>query len=114
MKFPLEGYRLHLVFCPVDMRSGYPSLSTIALACLDIDVAAGRDCVVFVSSRRTICKAIWADEAGGSILTRRLRQGRFQKLLARIGDGGTEIVDTQELLTFLDGGNLLQERAQII
>ncbi len=110
MNLDLSGYKIHLVFCPVDMRSGYRSLSAIASACLNIDVDQGRDCVLFVSSRRTICKAIWADAAGVSMLTRTLRQGRFQQLLARAQDGNATECSKQELLEFLDGANIQRQK----
>ncbi len=110
MNLDLAGYKIHLVFCPVDMRSGFRSLSAIASACLNIDVSQGRDCVVFISSRRTICKAIWADAAGVSTLTRSLRQGRFQRLLARAQDGNAAEVSKQELLEFLDGADIQRQK----
>ena len=53
MNLDLNGYRLHLVFSPTDMRSGYRTLSAIASSCLQLDVAEGKDCVVFVSARQT-------------------------------------------------------------
>ena len=58
MNLYLNGYRLHLVFSPTDMRSGYRTLSAIASSCLQLDIAEGKDCVVFVSAGRTLCKAI--------------------------------------------------------
>ena len=85
-------------------------LSAIASACLNIDVDQGRDCVLFVSSRRTICKAIWADATGASTLTRTLRQGRFQQLLARAQDGNATEFSKQELLEFLDGADIQRQK----
>ncbi len=105
-----SDYKIHLVFCPVDMRSGYRSLSAIASACLNIDVGQGRDCVAFVSSRRTICKAIWADATGASMLTRTLRSGHFQQLLARAQDGNAAEVSKQELLEFFNGADIQRRK----
>ena len=110
MKLDLRDYKIHLVFCPVDMRCGYRTLSVIAAACLGIDIDQKRDCVVFVSSRRTICKAIWSDEAGASLLTRTLRRGRFQQLLARAQEDKAAGVDKRELLDFLDGATVRPKR----
>lgn len=110
MNLDLEGYRLHLVFSPTDMRSGYRTLSAIASTCLRLNVADGKDCVVFVSARRNRCKAIWCDAAGASMLTRSLRKGRFQQLLARAGDGGTMALSRKELLEFLDGASIQRPR----
>lgn len=36
MNLDLNGYRLHLVFSPTDMRSGYRTLSAIASSCLQL------------------------------------------------------------------------------
>ncbi len=117
MKLDLSNYKIHLAFCPVDMRCGYRSLNVIATACLGIDIDQGHDCVVFVSSRRTICKAIWADETGATLLTRTLRRGRFQHLLNRVqGDNAAEITK-QELLDFLDGASVqrkIRDFSQIV
>lgn len=47
---------------------------------------------------------IWADNKGSFVLTRKLDQGRFQQILARI-DAGEEMKLTGELLLkYLDGG----------
>lgn len=111
MKMDLSAFKIHLVLCPVDMRSGFRSLSLIAETCLGIDVGQGRDCVVFMSSQRTICKAIWSDEKGHSLLTRRLTSGRFAKLLARAADSDALPITVAELMTFLDGESLQSVRS---
>lgn len=111
MNLDLSGYRLHLVFSPTDMRSGYRTLSAIASSCLELDVAEGKDCVVFVSARRTLCKAIWADAAGASMLTRHLRSGRFQRFLARADEGAMTTLSRKELLEFLDGATIQRPRS---
>lgn len=47
---------------------------------------------------------IWANDKGSFLLTRKLDQGRFQQILARI-DAGEEMKLTGELLLkYLDGG----------
>ncbi len=110
MSLDLSNYKIHLAFCPVDMRCGYRSLSVIASACLGIDIDQGRDCVVFVSSRRAICKAIWSDETGASMLTRTLRSGRFQQRLAQAQGNYAANITKQELLDFLDGASIQREK----
>lgn len=70
MKFPSGNRRITLVVSPVDLRSGYLSLSAIARAALDIDVESGKEIVVFISRRRTSCKVIWCDERGSATLVR--------------------------------------------
>lgn len=42
MKMDLSAFKIHLVLCPVDMRSGFRSLSLIAETCLGIDVGQGQ------------------------------------------------------------------------
>ena len=104
MSLTFKGYRFSLVFSPADMRYGFPALSALALRCVGIDVSQCRDCVVFVSRSRTSAKMIWADNKGSFVLTRKLDQGRFQQILARI-DAGEEMKLTGELLLkYLDGG----------
>ena len=46
MNLDLNGYRLHLVFSPTDMRNGYRTLSAIASSCLQLDISEGKDCVM--------------------------------------------------------------------
>ncbi len=104
MKLDLSTYRISLVICPVDMRRGFHSLSALALSLLNVDVGLGRDCVVFVSSRRTVCKVIWADAHGAAMLTRSLRQGRFSQLLDQ--SLLTREIALNELMKFLDGGDI--------
>ena len=41
MNLDLNGYRIHLVFSPTDMRSGYRTLSAIASSCLQLDMGWG-------------------------------------------------------------------------
>ena len=110
MKLDLSQYKIHLVVCPVDMRQGFRGLSLIAEACLGIDVGKCADCVVFVSSRRLTCKAIWCDSRGCSLLSRNLKTRRFAKFLARSQDEDAQVISVEELMTFLDGGSLQCER----
>lgn len=110
MKLDLNQYKIHLVLYPADMRQGFRGLSLIAEACLGIDVGKGTDCVVFVSSRRQMCKAIWCDDKGCVVLGRSLMSGRFAKFLARCQESDAPVISTDELMTFLDGGSLQVER----
>jgi hypothetical protein len=107
-------YRINVVFSPMDMRRGYRSLSAVASACLGIDVSRGKDLVVFMSLHRTICKAIWADDRGTCLLTRSLHAGRFQKLLARVGDAGSLRLSKAELFSLLDGEDVQTQRIGIM
>lgn len=103
MSLNLKGYRISLVFSPADMRYGFKMLNTLAIRCVGIDVSQCEDCVVFVSKHRTIAKLIWANDKGGFMLTRKLDDGRFQKILARIDDGEEMKLTTDLLLKYLDG-----------
>ena len=101
MKLDLSEYRISLIVCPVDMRRGFRSLSILAQALINVDVAGGRDCVVFISSRRTVCKLIWSDAHGSSMITRSLSRSRFCRLFEI--DTPVRLIPVSELLRFLDG-----------
>ena len=103
MKINLANYRLHLVLCPIDMRRGFQSLSALADMALSVNVLEGRDCVIFVSKSRSLCKAIWSDDTGAMLLTRQLKNGRFAKLVARAQEGTSLLVSPQELEEFFSG-----------
>ncbi len=103
MSLSLSGYRISLIYTPTDMRCGFTRLSSLAKQCAQIDVSLCRDCVVFVSKARVIAKVIWADAKGSFLLTRRLDDGRFQKLLARLDEGENMKVSKELLLKYLDG-----------
>lgn len=108
--FKLKGYRLHLVFSPADMRSGFESLNLMASRFVGIDVKDCKDCVVFVSRSRIMAKMIWADSNGSYLVTRKLNNGRFQQLLARIDAGENMQVSSALLLKYLDGEPILSKR----
>ena len=70
---------------------------------LSVNVLEGRDCVIFVSKSRSLCKAIWSDDTGAMLLTRQLKNGRFAKLVARAQEGTSLLVSPQELEEFFSG-----------
>ncbi len=114
MNLDLDGYRLSLIFAPTDMRCGFEKLSSVAKLCALIDVRQCRDCVIFVSRSRYVAKIIWADEKGSCMLTRKLNEGRFQQLLARI-DAGEEMKLTKDLfLKYLDGEDIQSKRTDFL
>ncbi len=99
-----------LVICPLDMRLGFQSLSSYALAYCMVDVTQGRDVVVFVSKSRRVCKIITADEKGGLILTRYLYRGRFQRLMAAVERKAECPITVAELGEYLDGKPIQTKR----
>lgn len=101
-----KGYRFSLVFTPADMRGGFSTLSTLALRCVGIDISQCRDCVVIVSKNKNIAKMVWADNKGGFMLTRKLNQGRFQQILARIDTGEEMKLSADLLQKYLDGESI--------
>ena len=113
MNLDPAAYRITVVLAPVDMRSGYSRLSSIAAICLGINVDNGQDMVVFISTRRSICKVVWSDPKGPAMLTRRLHQGRFSKFLARIDDTEGLSVSVKEFNALLDGEPLFVQRTDI-
>lgn len=102
MKLNFDG-RITLVVESVDMRSGYHRLALRAKALFDIDVATGREMVVFISRRRGLCKVIWSDEHGTFVLARRLHAGRFESFLAEAQNGGIRNFTPEDLERFMDG-----------
>ena len=103
MKIDLTNYRLHLVLCPMDMRGGFGSLGALADVALSVNVLEGRDCVIFVSKTRSLCKAIWCDDSGSMLLTRRLKTGRFARLVARAQEGAALLASPEEIDDFFSG-----------
>lgn len=110
--FDLKNYRLSLVFCPTDMRQGYNSLSLLAQHFVGVDIGQCKDCVVFVSKSYTTAKMLWADANGGFLVTRKLKNGRFQKLLGQIDAGQLMEVSSKTLLKYLDGEPIVSKRTK--
>lgn len=113
MNFNFSKGRITIVIAPVDMRCGFTRLSSMAMTQLNIDVSQGRDFVVFVSKRNNVCKMIWADDAGASMLTRWLHRGRFEQFLARADEMATRHFTFKDLESFLDGKPILVRRTEI-
>jgi len=103
MKFDMLG-RISVVLAPVDLRAGYQSLSSIAASILGINVDKGGEFVLFVSRRGNVCKMIWADDRGSSVLTRRLHHGRFERFLAKL-DAPAACDPTFEVLSKKNGAD---------
>lgn len=103
MKLDFADYRVTIAVVPIDLRAGYERLSAIASCLMDINVDGGKDVVVFMSKSRRLCKVIWADGRGRSVLNRRLNHGSFQKLLARAEDPNGLAITKDEVLRYLDG-----------
>ncbi len=78
MNFDFSNGRITIVVAPVDMRSGYDRLASIARSILGIDVDRGGEFILFASKSAKVCKMIWRmiwrDEEGTSVLTRRLHR----------------------------------------
>jgi len=110
MKFDMLG-RISVVLAPVDLRAGYQSLSSIAASILGINVDKGGEFVLFVSRRGNVCKMIWADDRGSSVLTRRLHHGRFERFLAKLEAPAAREITLRDLDFFLDGKPLFLKRA---
>ena len=113
MNFDFSRGRITLVISPTDMRCGFNRLAGIALSQLNIQISRGRDFVVFVSRDSTLCKMIWADERGSSMLTRRLHARRFERFLARIDEAAIRPFTYDDLCAFLDGERIMVRRERI-
>lgn len=112
--FDFTNGRITLVISPVDMRSGFASLAGIARTYLSIDVYKGGHLVLFINRNRDICKLIWTDQSGCSLLTRRLHAGRFEKFLAKAEANAVRRFPRRDLESFLDGRPVLVERTHIL
>ncbi len=105
--------RICLVASPVDMRRGWKALSIMAASYLNIDVTEGKDIVVFISKSGKLCKVIGADDKGTYVLSRRLHEGRFQRLMTRIENSQAEALSVQELERYLDGEKI-QRKPEVL
>lgn len=103
-----SGKRITIVVTPFDMRAGYRMLSGSAMGIYGIDVDEGKDAVVFVSRDLKTCKIIWSDAKGTSVLTRKLRRGRFERFLVRVDSLPTQSFTTEDLNDFLDGVRIMR------
>lgn len=110
MAIDFSDKKVTMVVCPVDGRYGFAALATLARQLLDIDVLDGRDCVVFVSKTRCICKIIMADEHGTTLITRRLHQGRFEQLMMEAQGPAAKPLSAQMLADFFNGKRLFVKR----
>lgn len=105
--------KISLVASPVDMRCGWKSLSIMAASYLNIDVTEGNDIVVFISKSGKLCKVIGADTKGTYVLSRRLYDGCFQRLMTRIENSQAEALSVQELERYLDGEKI-QSKQEVL
>lgn len=99
-----------LVICPFDLRSGFDRLSSVAKACLEIDVSRGQDCVIFISKNRSLCKMIWSDNKGNCTLVRKLHRGRFERFLEKADCPATRPLTPEDFDRFINGEILMRKR----
>ena len=102
MNIDFSRGRVTLVLAPIDGRAGFLKLAGIAEAQLGIPVTAGGEFVVFISRKRSVCKIIFSDDRGYTLVTRRLHQGRFLKLLTSQKASDIRLTP-DELSRYLDG-----------
>lgn len=114
MNISFKNKRTTVVVCPYDMRQGYSKLSMVALMELGIDVSRGEDIVVFFSASRGVCKVITADDKGALLIVRKLKRGRFEKLLMREDGEAKMEVEIEELSKLLDGGEIFIQRTNYL
>ena len=85
-----------LVLVSMDLRAGYYRLAEIARQALNIDVERGNTWVVYVSKRRNFAKIIHSDTKGNVMITRRLKIGAYQQLLAKATGPATVTSQTHQ------------------
>lgn len=103
----LEGKKITLVLYGQDLRAGFSTLSQISSIYLGIDVHKGEDCVVFVSKNRLLCKIIFSDSKGSTLITRKLHEGKFEQFMAEVNSKPQKKLTPQELIKFLNGQRLM-------
>lgn len=114
MNFDFSNGRITIVVAPVDMRSGYDRLASIARSILGIDVDRGGEFILFASKSAKVCKMIWQDEKGMSVLTRRLHRGRFERFMSRAKGPATQSLTADDLMQFLDGEPIMIRRSGLL
>ena len=103
-----------LVLVSMDLRAGYYRLAEIARQALNIDVEQGNTWVVYVSKRRNFAKIIHSDTKGNVMITRRLKIGAYQQLLAKATGPATQTLSKDELIKYLNGEELLVKRTNLL
>ncbi len=110
MHIDFSSGKVSLVLVKTDMRSGFDRLAGMASQYLGIDVMKGNDWVVFISKSGHMVKIIHADEKGSLLISRKLHQGRFQTLMAKITGPAVKPLSKDELERYLDGENIEVKR----
>jgi len=113
MNLNLEGLKIVLVIAPVDGRSGFDKLACMARLYCGIDVDKKQHAIVFVSRRLAVCKVIFRDDRGRTLITRWLDEGRFERFLQRENEAPKATLTRAELMKFLDGAKI-QHRAEAL
>lgn len=103
MNLDMTRGKIHLVLCPTDLRLGYNRLAGIAQQYFNIDLSKGKDWMVFVSTRRNVAKIIHHDSKGVVLITRRLHEGKYQRLKALAEDPALKEIKAELLMKYLDG-----------
>ena len=106
MNLSLKDYQIILVIAPVDGRSGFDKLASIARMYCNIDVDDKKHAVVFISRRCNVCKIIFRDARGRTLITRWLNQGSFERFFQRENESPRTKLSRNELMKFLDGASL--------
>jgi transposase len=103
-----RALRVFAYAAPCDMRKGYEGLSSIVRNELEGDILDG-ELYLFTNARRTRAKVLLFDGTGLAIYMKRLDKGQFAKLWA--ADGGVLSLTISELALFLEGSQLVGQRA---
>ena len=106
--------KVTLVLVPWDLRAGYYKLAQTAKFTLHIDVEKGKDWVIFISKHRNFAKIIHSDAKGNVLISRRLKEGCYQQLLAKATGPATQTLSKDELIKYLNGEELLVKRTNLL
>ncbi len=114
MKIDFSKGKVTLVVCPVDMRCGYEKLSFFAREMMGIDVDRGGQYVVFISRSRKMCKIIFADDRGRTLITRWLHDHRYQLIKTIANTVAAQPLEAKLLERYLDGEDILVARENFL
>ena len=107
MLSPGPNTRIFVALDPVDMRGSFDALAG-QVRRLHADPLDGH-LYLFVSRRRRLLKALWFDQDGWAIYSKRLEAGTFE--LPHVDDGRREVaVDSAQLAMILRGIDLRAPR----
>ena len=70
--------------------------------------------IVFISKHRNFAKIIHSDAKGNVLISRRLKEGCYQQLLAKATGTATRTLSKDEVISYLNGEELEVKRTNLL